>query len=201
MKDTFKPSRNDWSMLNVVLAAMGVVAGWPLLWTLSDLLRGRALQFVGYAVVTPPKVDDSALTRAEAAYTGQARFSVANASPIQWLLIIALELVTLAVAVVCLTQVGKLVRRARRDDPFDAVALRAVRILGYTLFCFGLFMPLLRSLVLATLMTQLRGEFNFVGYFDPASGWPIAVGLIIGLVGEVILRRGNQLRDDAEGLV
>ncbi len=201
--NVWKPSRGDWSLTGFVLALVTLVAAWPLIGGLRDWVTGRPLHVQTGAVVPPPAVDDPQLAPGvSGVYTGQAVFSIEHATTAQWLVSLVVPLITLSTAIVCVLMVVRLVRYARRDDPFNPQAHRAMRGLGLVLFCYGLFTPLVAVLVTAVITTGMRGgEFNVALEFGAVSGWPVLVGLVVGVVGESIFSHGRQLAEDVTGLV
>lgn len=201
--NSFTPTKHDWALTNVVLAIVAVIAAFPFV---SDVIRwisGEPLQIVTGAVVPPPDVQDAALEPGvSGVYTGEAIFTIENASAGQWLYSLLVPAITLVVALVCLWQVVQLVRFARADDPFHPRAQMAVRIVGLLLFVYGLFTPLISVLMTAMITTDMRGgELNMAFQMDAAHGWPLVVGLVVGAVGEAVFGRGRVLAEDAEGLV
>lgn len=195
--------KQDWSLLNLVLAIVALVSAWPAITLLIDLITGKPLSFESYAVVPPPTVDDPNLGQGVwGVYTGQATFTVNDPSAGQWLAALLIPIITAVVAGVCLLMVRKLVRNSRSGNAFDASSLLAVRILGLVLFSYGLFRPLIELLMIALITIEMRdGELNFAFVWHADAWWPILVGLVVGVVGEAVFGRGRELADDAEGLV
>ncbi len=195
--------QQDWSLLDAMLLIVTVLGAWPAVGLLANMLRGRSLGFDGYAAVAPPAVQDPSLsTGVTGVYTGEATFTVAGPSPVQWLCALIVPLLTFAVVATAVLMVRRLVRNARGGRPFHPSSLRAVRVLGMVLFCYGLFRPLIQLSMLAVLTTEMRGgDFHVVVRVAAGSGWPVAIGLIVGVVGESIFGRGRALAEDTEGLV
>jgi uncharacterized protein YqgC (DUF456 family) len=201
--NAWKLSRGDWSLTNVVLALVTLLAAIPLALGLRDWITGRPLLMQTGAVVPPPPVDDPHLVPGvSGVYTGQAIFTIENATTGQWLYWLLVPVITLVTAVVCVWMVARVVRHARQGDPFNPQAHLSLRVLGLVLFCYGLFTPLISFLMTAMITTGMRGgEFNMALEFDARSGWPVLVGLVVGVVGESVFGRGRKLAEDAEGLI
>ncbi len=201
--NTFTLTKGDWSLTNFVLVIVALVAAVPFVGQVVNWIAGSPLEIRTGAVVPPPMVDDPQLQPgASGVYTGEAIFTIENATNGQWFYSLVVPAITLVVAAVCLWQVVQLVRYARADDPFHPRAHLAVRLIGLLLFCYGLFAPLLQVLMTAMITTQMRGgELNMALEFDAGAGWPIVVGLVVGAVGEAVFGRGRSLAEDAEGLV
>lgn len=201
--NTFKITRQDWSLTNFVLIVVLIVSAIPLIGGLADWISGSPLQIETGAVVEAPVVNDPKLSPdVTGVYTGDAIYSISNASLAQWLHSLVVPLITLIVAIVCLWQVRQLIKAVHRDDPFNTRAHLAIRVIGLTLFSYGLFAPVIDNLMMAMITTQMRGgEFNFVVSFDASQGWPILVGLVVGVIGEAVFGRGRQLVEETEGLI
>ena len=196
-------TEHDWRLLDIVLAVVALLGAWPVAGLFAGLLRGRALSFEGYAVVDPPPVDDPQLDAGvHAVYTGAARFTVPDPSPVEWLCALAIPLATMVVVIVALLSVRRLMRNVRAGRSFHASSLRAVRVLGMVLFCYGPLRPLAHLLTMVCLTTPMRnGDLQVVFRIDPGSAWPVAIGLIVGVVGEGVFGHGRDLARDTEGLV
>lgn len=200
--NSFTLTRGDWSLTNFVLFVVLVISAIPLIGIGVDIFTGAPLQIETRAVVPPPEVVDPLLgTGVSGVYTGDAIFTITDPSATQWLNALVIPLVTFVVAVVCLWQVRKLITLSRRGDPFNPRSLLGVRIMGLLLFTYGLFRPLVELVMMASITTEMRGEFNLAFGIDLASGWPLVVGLVVGVVGEAVFGRGRELADDADGLV
>lgn len=201
--NSFKISKQDWSLTNFVLVVVLLVSAAPFISGLIDWISGSPLQIETGAVVEAPLVVDPQLNPGvTGVYTGAAVFTIGNASLAQWLYSLVVPLVTLIVAAVCLWQVRRLIHAARRDDPFNTRAQLAVRVIGMLLFIYGLFTPLVETLMMAMITTQMRGgEFSLMLNFNVAQGWPILVGLVVGVIGEAVFGRGRQLVEETEGLI
>lgn len=199
----WKPNKEDWSMTNFSLAVVVLVATWPFAAGLRDWLTGAPLRLETVAVVETPPVNDPQLAAGvSGVYTGQAIFTIEHPTTAQWLTQLLVPTITLATAIVCVTMVARLVRHARRDDPFNPRAHLAVRVLGLVLLCYGLFAPLVGFLMTAVITTGIRGgELNMAFQFEAASAWPVLVGLVVAAVGESVFDRGRKLTEDVEGLV
>lgn len=201
--NTFKVTRDDWSLVRTVLALSAIVPAVPVVGGLVDWFSGKPLVFDTIAVVEPPAVNDPGLTDGvTGVYTGQATYTIPDASPAQWLAALAPALVTFAVIATAIWLANRLVRNARADEPFQASSLRATRVLGILLFTYGLFQPLIQLLSTAFVSTPMRGgEFNIAFQLGSANWWPIVIGLLVGVIGEVAFGRGKQLTEDTEGLI
>lgn len=199
----WRTDKNDWRLVNIVLLIVLVVSAVPFVGTLTDWVGGKPLQVQTGAIGEPPPVNEPGLAPGvSGVYSADAVFTLPDAGVGQWLMMLVAPLLTLVVAVVCLWQVRRLVGFVRRQDPFHARAHTAVRVLASMIFLYGLFEPLLREWMTAMVTVPMRsGELNFVSHLGTAGGWPVVVGLLVGVVGESIFKTGGRLAEDTEGLV
>lgn len=201
--NSFKLSKGDWSLANFVLVVVLIISAVPFVTGLLDALGRKPLEVETIAVVeAPPVIDPQLNPDVTGTYTGQAIFTITNPTWAQWMYALLVPLITLVVAAVCLWQLRRLMQFARRDDPFHPRAHLAVRLIGLLLFAYGLFAPLVQTLMMAAITTQMRGgELNLMVRLDASRGWPFVVGLLVGVVGEAVFGRGKQLAEEAEGLI
>lgn len=202
-------TRTDRSLVRTLMVAMALLSAVPVARAVADWITGRPLRFDAMAVVDPPAVDDPALSAGvHGVYTGQATFTIDAPSAAQRLAQLSGGLVSCLVAVACLLLVMRLLRNIGSDQVFHPSSRTITRTLGLILFCFGLFQPLIQLLVTAAITTPMRGgQFAIAGrlslqtHFDAGAWWPLIVGLVVGVAGEVVFGRGRELADETEGLV
>lgn len=202
-------TRNDQSIVRTLMVFVALLSAVPVVHLIVDWIGGKPLRFTTVAVVDPPAVDDPALADGvHGVYTGEAAFTIDAPSAGQRLAQLVPGLVTCLVAVACLLLVMRLLRNVRGDDLFRSSSRRITRTLGLILFCYGLFQPFIRLLAAIAITTPMHGgQFAVAGRldlatnFDAGAWWPVAVGLVVGVVGEVVFSRGRELADETEGLV
>lgn len=195
-------SRGDWVLAVVVVVATGVIGCAPLIGSVRDLVRGAPLTTTVYAAVDPPAVIDPQLAAGvSGVYTGEASFVIANPSPAQWSASLIPSGLLAVITVGCLWLMIRLILDLRTQR-FTRAARARGRALGLVLFCYGLLAPLVSFVSTAVVTTSMRqGTFDVRVRMDVVHGWPIVVGLGLGLFVELVWRRGRFLEAEAEGLV
>lgn len=137
-----------------------------------------------------------------ARYSGELQWVREDAPTWQWLLFLAPEIVTsLALGLGCVL-VWQLVNRTAAGDAFGGRSVTLVRVLGVTVFGYGVVVPILRGFVQLVLTGEAldgRGQPGSA-LFGAVMFWPIPIGLLLIVMAEV-WRQGAKLRHDVAGLV
>jgi hypothetical protein len=189
--------RSDRIGLVLLLLAAGLLAGKT--WVVVPLVAwagGSDLPVPFASEVSVPALDAAGIGHSEAEYL----LHVPGATTGQWLLHLLPGVGLTVVVLACAALFAGLVRDVGRNDPFTAVNVRRLRVIGLLLLVAWPVLTLVRfaadAAVLAGLdLGELDSSFRF--------GLPVGVmaaGLVAGLLAEAFAA-GSRLRDDVDGLV
>jgi hypothetical protein len=200
MKSSTSFSRGDYLATKVLLVVTAVlVSALALLPGLLGWLRGRPLEVSGQDPAGAAGPEVVGMPGVVGRRTGEVVWSVLDPSVGQRLVALLPAVLTAVVVVGAAVVLWRLVVTTQQGQPFDARAVRQLRVLGVLVLGYAVVATFAGPFVLLAVLWSVPAPL--VSFTLDLSGlFPLVVGLLLLVLAEGF-RVGDRLRADADGLV